>query len=251
MRARSLAVLLPVLLVAPAAPTASDGLTVDPKDPRFAGHAELLTLIGASPHGYFRFVNAAFAAETCRLFADVVDQMPEVNLHGDAHVEQYTVTNLGRGLSDFDDCTRGKAVIDLVRLGTSLLIAAREKGWARDEMSFVDRVPDAATATRSGAIGCTCPPRSSRPVRARRSSGTTRARCGRRTRWIDKSPLPNDAFADGVGALRRARRLRPRARARPLQGEADRLAGDGRGQRPRREVPDPVRGAERRRPRTT
>jgi hypothetical protein len=77
-------------------------------------------------------VNGAFAAEACAAFSDVADQFPDVNLHGDAHVEQYTVTNLGLGLSDFDDCTQGKPVIDLVRFGTSLILAARERGWGED-----------------------------------------------------------------------------------------------------------------------
>lgn len=103
--------------------TAAEGLAVDPNDPRFSDHPDLVAKLAATPHGYFRFVNAAFAAETCRLFADVAASLPEVNLHGDAHVEQYAVTSLGRGLTDFDDCTRGKAVIDLVRFGASLLLA--------------------------------------------------------------------------------------------------------------------------------
>ena len=53
-----------------------------------------------------------------------------MNLHGDAHVEQYAVTSLGRGLTDFDDSARGPYVVDLVRFGVSLELAAREKGWA-------------------------------------------------------------------------------------------------------------------------
>jgi len=80
----------------------ADSLGVDPTDPRFVGRGDLVLKLRTSVHDYFRFVNAGFAAETCSLFADVVDQMPEVNLHGDAHIEQYTVTNIGRGLSDFD-----------------------------------------------------------------------------------------------------------------------------------------------------
>ena len=197
MRTRYLAVLLPALLVAAAAPTAADGLAVDPKDPRFVGHWDLVTRISASPHGYFRFINPAFAAETCRLFADVVDLMPEVTLHGDAHVEQYTVTNLGRGLSDFDDCTRGKAVIDLVRLGSSLLIAAREKGWTRDEKSFVDRfLSGYRDALKGDRLHMPTPELA---TRARESFRWDHGRSLRQAHeWIDKSPLPNDAFADGV-----------------------------------------------------
>jgi uncharacterized protein (DUF2252 family) len=197
MRVRSLAVLLTALLVAPAVPTAADGLSVDPKDPRFVGHEDLVARISASPHDYFRFINAAFAAETCRLFADVVEQMPEVTLHGDAHIEQYTVTNLGRGLSDFDDTTRGKAVIDLVRLGSSLLIAAREKGWSRDETRFVDQF---LRGYRDGLSGNRL--HMATPQLATRARGSFRWDHARSLlqahEWIDKAPLPNDTFADGV-----------------------------------------------------
>jgi hypothetical protein len=55
--------------------------------------------------------------------------IPLVNLHGDAHLEQYAVTDTGRGLTDFDDATTGPAVLDLVRFGTSLVLACRERGW--------------------------------------------------------------------------------------------------------------------------
>jgi uncharacterized protein (DUF2252 family) len=176
---------------------AADGLDVDPGDRRFAGRPDLVERLGATPHGYFRFVNAAFAAETCRLFADVAATLPEVNLHGDAHVEQYAVTSLGRGLTDFDDCTRGKPVIDLVRFGTSLLLAAREKGWASGEQGFVDaflagyreglrgyrrgmRTPELVTRTRAG-------------FRWDHGPALRHARA-----LIDQAPLPRDVFADGV-----------------------------------------------------
>jgi hypothetical protein len=56
-----------------------------------------------------------------------------VNLHGDAHFEQYAVTSLGHGLTDFDDCTQGKPIIDLVRFGASLVLATRERGWGSEE----------------------------------------------------------------------------------------------------------------------
>jgi hypothetical protein len=65
----------------------------------------------------------------CGLLADIREGLPEVNLRGDAHNEQYAVTSLGRGLTDFDDSARGPYVIDLVRFGVSLELAAREKGW--------------------------------------------------------------------------------------------------------------------------
>jgi len=197
MRARPLAATLPLLLLAAAGRSAPDSFAVDPKDPRFVGRADLVRRISATPHGYFRFINGAFASETCRLFADVVDTMPEVNLHGDAHIEQYTVTNLGRGLSDFDDCTRGKAVIDLVRLGTSLLIAAREKGWSREEQGFVDRF---LRGYRDGASSDRLlMPTPELATRVRLSFKWDHALALKQANGlIDQAPLPNDSFADGV-----------------------------------------------------
>jgi hypothetical protein len=126
-------------VLAPGRPASgTDGLAVDPNAPSLLARPELKARLVASPHGYFRFVNTAFAAEACDALIDLVDEFPDVNLHGDAHVEQYTVTSQGRGLSDFDDCTQGKPVIDLVRFGTSLLLAARERGWDKDAGKIVN-----------------------------------------------------------------------------------------------------------------
>jgi hypothetical protein len=194
-RAGALLGLAALLLSVPA--RASEALAVDPAEPRLAGRPDLMARLAATPHGYFRFVNAAFAGEACRLFSADASRLPDVNLHGDAHVEQYAVTNLGRGLSDFDDCTRGKAVIDLVRFSASLLLAAREKGWAKDERRFVDEflrgyrdglgggklsipMPKVATRARGGF-------RWDRAAALRQANGL-----------IDRAPLPNDAFADGL-----------------------------------------------------
>jgi hypothetical protein len=183
------------LLAGPA--TAAEGLALDPEDPRFSDRPDLVARLAATPHGYFRFVNAAFAAETCRLFADVATSLPEVSLHGDAHVEQYAVTSIGSGLTDFDDCTRGDAVIDLVRFGTSLVLAARQKGWTAEEPLFVaEFLRGYRTGLRGGGGG------------ARWPELVTRVRAG--FKWdhavalrqahalIDAAPLPRDAFADGV-----------------------------------------------------
>jgi hypothetical protein len=127
-----------VALLAGTGAGAADRLVVDPHDSRLASRPELREKITGTAHGYFRFVNNAFAAEACAAFGDVADRFPDVNLHGDAHVEQYTVTNLGLGLSDFDDCTQGKPIIDLVRFGTSLVLAARQKGWSDGESEAVE-----------------------------------------------------------------------------------------------------------------
>jgi hypothetical protein len=139
---RPLALLLTGVLCAAsgaqAPATGAERLAVDPADPRLTARPELLARLTGSAHGYFRFINAAFAAEACTAFSDVVDDFPDVNLHGDAHFEQYAVTSIGFGLTDFDDCTQGKPIIDLVRFGTSLMLAAREHGWGEEDGRFLD-----------------------------------------------------------------------------------------------------------------
>lgn len=98
----------------------------------FATHPDLLQRIAASPFQYFRFTNPGFAAATCATFEDILPALPTVNLHGDAHLEQFAVTDASFGLVDFDDAVGGPPVIDLLRFGVSLQIAAGERGWAAD-----------------------------------------------------------------------------------------------------------------------
>jgi uncharacterized protein (DUF2252 family) len=191
----------------------ADGLAVDPHEPHLARRPDLVARIADTPHAYFRFVNAGFAAETCRLLGQVAPHFPEVNLHGDAHVEQYAVTSLGRGLTDFDDCTRGQPVIDLVRFGSSLVIAAREKGWAAHEGKAVD---DFLRGYRDGLTGSHL--RLDMPTVATRLRARFKwdhaATIASANRMIDDTPLPNDTFADGVARLEDliafARELSPR-----------------------------------------
>jgi uncharacterized protein (DUF2252 family) len=191
----------------------ADGLAVDPREPRLASRPDLIARISATPHAYFRFVNTGFAAETCRLFQDVAADFPEVELHGDAHVEQYTVTSLGRGLSDFDDCTRGQPVIDLVRFGSSLVLAARQSGWPAQARQVVG---DFLHGYRDGLGG----------GRLQLDMPAVVTRLRSHFRWdhapalasahkmIDAAPLPKDAFADGMARLEElvafARELPPR-----------------------------------------
>jgi hypothetical protein len=99
----------------------------------FATHPELLRRITASPFQYFRFTNPGFAAAICAAFEDVLPALPAVNLHGDAHLEQFAVTDASFGLADFDDAAGGPAVIDRLRFGVSLKIAAGERGWTAGE----------------------------------------------------------------------------------------------------------------------
>ena len=104
-------------------------LYVDPSTRDFSDNPDLLQRILASPHGYFRFINIPFSKEICRRFSRMLLGTPSFNLHGDAHIEQYAMTDLGRGLTDFDDSSTGPAVIDLLRFGVSLRLACRANGW--------------------------------------------------------------------------------------------------------------------------
>ncbi len=98
----------------------------------FAIRPELLQRLATSPFQYFRFTNRGFAAAICTTFEDILPALPTVNLHGDAHLEQFAVTDASFGLVDFDDAVAGPAVIDLLRFGVSLQIAASDRGWTAD-----------------------------------------------------------------------------------------------------------------------
>lgn len=118
------------------APPGDNPLYVDPATRDFSDNPALLERILDSPHGYFRFINIPFSREVCRRFGGSLEGTPPFNLHGDAHMEQYAVTDLGRGLTDFDDSSKGPAVVDLLRFGVSLELACRERGCEED----VDRI---------------------------------------------------------------------------------------------------------------
>ena len=138
----------------------SNPLFVDPTSRDFSGNPELLERIVESPHGYLRFINIQFTEEVCRQFADSLSQYPPFNLHGDAHLEQYAVTDLGRGLTDFDDSSSGPALVDLVRFGVSLRLAVAAHGWndRADEVfdaflsGYRAALNDPATVAREPAV---------------------------------------------------------------------------------------------------
>jgi hypothetical protein len=114
-------------------------LEIEPSGFAFDDNPQLLARLRSGPHGYLRFVNVRFANEVCRRLAHLLPSTPSVNLHGDVHVEQYAVTSLGRGLTDFDDSSTGPPMLDLVRFGTSLRLAADQLGWAEDGDRIVAR----------------------------------------------------------------------------------------------------------------
>jgi len=116
--------------------TTANPLFVDPAGSNFSQNPKLLERIKSSPHGYFRFINIPFSQEVCRRFAEDLPGTPSFNLHGDAHIEQYAVTDLGRGLTDFDDSSSGPAVLDVVRFGVSLRLTCSANGWVDEADSL-------------------------------------------------------------------------------------------------------------------
>lgn len=116
----------------------ADSLWVSPASRDFTRNPPLLARILATPHGYFRFINTTFAETVCREFREDLDELPTVNLHGDAHLEQYAVTDLGRGLTDFDDSATGPPVLDLMRITTSMRLAALQHDVADAGAAMLD-----------------------------------------------------------------------------------------------------------------
>ncbi|MFK7992288.1 MAG: DUF2252 family protein [Sandaracinaceae bacterium] len=131
---------------APATDPLVEALSVSPENIDFETNPELLIRLRANPHNYFRFVWAEFAGQVCERFDDT--HAPEVNLHGDAHLEQYAISDLGRGLTDFDGASAGPAFLDLVRMGTSIRLVAAMHGW-EDE---VPRLAEAFIAAYRGGV---------------------------------------------------------------------------------------------------
>jgi hypothetical protein len=99
---------------------------------------DLLARLRQSPHAYFRFVNRQWTQAVCDEYRTEIARLPQVRLHGDAHVEQYAVTADARGLDDFDDSALGPAVVDIVRFLGSLELVARQAGWQRQSRAFTD-----------------------------------------------------------------------------------------------------------------
>jgi hypothetical protein len=113
-------------------------LVVSPDLDEFSQNPKLLQRILRGPHGYFRFINEMFAEEVCARFRDDLGWIPNVSLHGDAHLENYAITERGRGLTDFDAAATGPMVLDLVRFGVSIHLASRANGWEEEAESIVD-----------------------------------------------------------------------------------------------------------------
>ena len=113
-------------------------LPADP-DALDAAPSELLSKLRADPYNYFRFINHEWTSRVCEVFAGDFGSQPTVQLHGDAHLEQYAFTKGAWGLDDFDDSTRGPALVDIIRFLGSIDLAVRRRGWTRDRDLVFDR----------------------------------------------------------------------------------------------------------------
>jgi len=113
-------------------------LYVDPSTRDFSSNQELLDRLMSGPHGYFRFINVEFSSEICRRMGERLAEMPMLNLHGDAHLEQYAITDIGRGLTDYDDSSTGPGGLDLMRVGVSLHLLAKKNGWSDSTNAIMD-----------------------------------------------------------------------------------------------------------------
>ncbi|MGF1511802.1 MAG: DUF2252 family protein [Myxococcota bacterium] len=110
---------------------------VDPESLPLDRAPKLLARLRSSPHDYYRFINQRFAQSVCMAFD--AEDLPSVNLHGDAHLEQYAVTDRSRGLTDFDDSATGPPVIDLLRMMTSVILVSEDLGWTAQSTAFLER----------------------------------------------------------------------------------------------------------------
>lgn len=126
----------------PATRPADNPLYVPPSNFDFSSNPRLLARIRQGAHGYFRFINIPFSEWVCRRFDPQRVGLPLVNLHGDAHLEQYSVTSLGRGLTDYDDSSSGPGTIDLARMGTSIALLAEARGWRAQLDALLDEFFD-------------------------------------------------------------------------------------------------------------
>jgi len=100
--------------------------------------SDLLSRIDASAYRYFRLLGRQIAARTCFAFQDVRWRLPNVAVHGDAHLEQFVVTRATYGIEDFDQSGYGPAVVDLVRYAASIHVACRQAKWRCNPDEAVD-----------------------------------------------------------------------------------------------------------------
>jgi uncharacterized protein (DUF2252 family) len=149
----------------------------------------------------------------CGRLGDLVDSQSTVTLHGDAHLEQYAVTDRGRGLTDFDDASQGPAVLDLARFATSIRLAVRQRSWEGAEAQVSRFLEGYAAALRD--------PRTEAPqpaVARRLAAGFDRNRlaCLARAEAL-MLELPTNSAPNPVTLDTAAARFRSGSAARPTR----------------------------------
>jgi hypothetical protein len=117
----------------------------------------LVDKVSASAYGYFRMLARQFAARTCYEFRALRWRLPSVAVHGDAHIEQFVVTDAAYGLGDFDRAGYGSAVVDLVRYAASIHLTCREAIWPCDPNQAVSAYFDAYHAALDHRVTRTQP----------------------------------------------------------------------------------------------
>lgn len=117
----------------------------------------LLKTIGESAFRYFRAVAEPFKHRTCDAFRDLRWRLPSGAVHGDAHLEQFVVTDEDFGLADFDNAGYGPAIVDLVRYAASLHLACREIDGGCDPEQGVTAYFDAYRAALDRPVQRTKP----------------------------------------------------------------------------------------------
>jgi hypothetical protein len=175
-------------------------LVLPQDDPKLVTVPGLSAKIQARPHAYFRLINTPFMTLVCERFAELLASQPMATLHGDAHLEQYAVTDRGRGLADFDDSSTGPALLDLARFATSIRLALRERSWEGAEAMVTRFLEGYVAALRNPRI------EAPQPTMARRlAAGFDRDRlaCLARAEAYmrdlpDDKPPPSPALLDMV-----------------------------------------------------
>ena len=151
-----------------------ESLAISPNSNEFLQNPKLLKRILEGPYNYFRFTNIRFAEAVCLSFQQQLGVVPNVNLQGDAHLENYAVTDGGRGLTDFDDATIGPMVLDMVRFGVSIHLACQVNGWEDKAESIVKSFLSSYGAALENPKLTIPPPELVRRIRASFTTNTDR-----------------------------------------------------------------------------
>ena len=171
--------------------------------PSSSHRASLIDRLRDNPTDYFRFVNRPWIARVCEVFAADLPNVPIVMLHGDAHIEQFAVTEDAWGLDGFDDSARGPALVDIVRFLGSIDIALRRRDWSRSREAVFDASsPGIDEVSLSRTIG-----RRSRPLVGRLRTQAPRSHAAF-LEWGETQLRPMGeadvkAVVAGMGALAR------------------------------------------------